>query len=125
MTIIPFYAGLLTLIFITLSLRIIFLRNTLKIGLGDLGNEKLFRAIRVHSNFVEYVPMSILLFSFIEFKGGSLLLCHGLCGSLIIGRVTHAYGVSKIKETFYFRQIGMALTFTPMIAGALYLSLGI
>lgn len=123
MTITPIYAGLLTLIFITLSIRIIYLRNTLKIGLGDSGNEKLFRAIRVHSNFVEYVPLSLVLFAFIELKGGPPLLCHGLCGSLLIGRLFHAYGVSRVKEKFYFRQIGMALTFTPMIISAVQTAL--
>jgi uncharacterized membrane protein YecN with MAPEG domain len=121
MTITPLYAGILSILFVFLSVRTIVLRNKFKIGIGDSGNQELLRAIRVHSNFAEYVPLSLLLFVFVELKGASPTFCHILCGSLVLGRVMHAYGVSHIKETFYFRQIGMSLTFTPIIVSAIYL----
>ncbi len=46
---------------------------------------------------------------------------HGLCFSLIVGRLVHAYGVSQEKENYRLREVGMALTFTPMAMAALRL----
>ena len=36
-------------------------RNRHKIGIGDGGDKALARKIRVHGNFVEYVPLGLLL----------------------------------------------------------------
>jgi uncharacterized membrane protein YecN with MAPEG domain len=47
------YAALLALLFIALSVRTLRLRATLRIAIGDGGNERLLRASRVHGNFAE------------------------------------------------------------------------
>jgi uncharacterized membrane protein YecN with MAPEG domain len=36
------------------------------IAIGDAGNPEMLRAMRVHSNFAEYVPLSLLLIYFVE-----------------------------------------------------------
>ena len=61
-----FYAALLAILFVLLSIRTIRLRRSLKIAVGDAGNPKMLRAMRVHSNFSEYVPLSLLLIYFIH-----------------------------------------------------------
>jgi uncharacterized membrane protein YecN with MAPEG domain len=61
MLITPFYAAFLGLGFVTLSILTLRLRRKFKIALGDGGNKQLLRAIRVHSNFAEYVPLALIL----------------------------------------------------------------
>ena len=79
----------------------------------------MLRAMRVHSNFAEYVPLSLLLIYLVEITGASSVLVHGLGVSVLMGRVSHAFGVSQTQENFAFRVAGMAMTFTPMIVSAL------
>lgn len=121
MSILALYASLLAILFVFLSIRIIGLRRKLQIGLGDHSNHEMLRAIRVHSNFSEYVPLALILIYLVEAQAAAAWFVHILGISLLIGRLLHAYGVSKAKENFRFRVSGMAMTFTPILASAIYL----
>ncbi len=121
MEIVPFYAALLAFLFVYLSVRTIRLRRSFKIGIGHAKNDTLLRAIRVHANFAEYVPLALLLLFFVEAQKAHTAIVHGLCALLLLGRVLHAYGVSQERENFSFRVTGMAMTFTTMIASGLYI----
>ncbi len=121
MVTVPVYAALLALLFVALSVRTLRLRRHLRIPVGDSGNLEMLRAMRVHANFAEYVPLSLLLFYFVEVQGHPALLVHLLCLSLLSGRIAHAYGVSQSAEQYAFRVTGMALTFTSMIVAAVAL----
>ena len=79
----------------------------------------LARAVRAHANFAEYVPLSLLLIYFLETQPRTNLWIHILCSALVIGRITHAIGVSQVKETFRYRVIGMVITFTVIISASL------
>jgi hypothetical protein len=124
MSILPLYAALLALVFVALSLRTIYLRRTLKIGVGDGSNKHMLRAMRVHANFAEYVPMSLVLLLFVEARGVDAWLMHALCASVLLGRILHAYGVSHLRENFAFRVAGMVMTLTPLLVCALLLLWG-
>lgn len=115
----PFYAALLGLLFFALSVRTIRLRRRLRIVLGDAGNAEMQRAMRVHANFAEYVPLSLLLIAMFESLGGARWLVHLLCVALVVGRLVHASGVSKPREDFRFRVAGMSLTFGALAGSAL------
>jgi uncharacterized membrane protein YecN with MAPEG domain len=121
MRILPAYAALFALIFVYLSLRTIGLRRRLQIAVGDAGNPLMLRAMRVHANFAEYVPFALLLIFLVESQGARAGLVHGLCLTLLIGRVLHAWGLSQARENFRFRVIGMVLTFATLVSAALYL----
>ncbi len=123
MQITPFYAAILALMFIGLSVRTLRLRRLLKIAIGDGGNQQMLRAMRVHANFAEYVPLSLLLIAMFEMGGGQFLLVHALCLCLLIGRIAHFYGVSQTSENFLFRVFGMTMTFTAL-GGAAFGVLG-
>jgi len=116
-----FYAALLGLLFFALSAQTVRARRRLQIAIGDRGDKQLLRAIRVHANFTEYVPITLLLLFVFEFEGGSTILVHllGLC--LLFGRIAHAYGVSKTDEDFRFRAAGMVLTFAALVGSSLCL----
>ena len=118
MHIVVLYAALLALLFVALSIRTLLMRRRLRIGIGDAGNEAMLRAMRVHSNFAEYVPLSLLFIYFVEASGASPVFVHALGTSVLAGRVSHAVGVSQIRENYVFRVTGMALTLTPLIVAA-------
>jgi len=117
----PIYAALLALVFVFLSVRTIQLRRRLRVAVGDGGDKVLARAMRVHANFAEYVPLALLLIYFVEMHTRFLMLVHGLGIALIVGRVLHAYGVSQVRENLIFRQVGMALTFGVILTAAITL----
>lgn len=119
--IVPFYAALLAGLYIFLSLRVIGMRVKGQVGLGDAGNPKLQRAIRVHANFAEYVPLALILLAFLEMQKGWPLLLHALSLSLLIGRALHAYGVSQENEDYRLRVTGMILTVASIAVAALLL----
>jgi uncharacterized membrane protein YecN with MAPEG domain len=121
MLITPFYAALLGLGFVTLSILTLRLRRKFKIALGDGGNQQLLRAIRVHSNFAEYVPLALILIYMTESISAPAWLIHFLCISLLFGRFSHAWGVSQTIEDFKFRVFGMAATFNAIITSSIYL----
>ncbi|MEM1003039.1 MAG: MAPEG family protein [Bacteroidota bacterium] len=111
----PLYAAIAALIFIVLSFRTLLLRRKLGIAIGTGDNQKMERAIGVHSNFAEYTPITLLLIFFLESQTGTNIWIHVLCLTLIIGRLLHAYGVSQIEEDFRFRVGGMILTLGCLI----------
>jgi len=121
MNITPFYAALLALVFVGLSVRTLLLRRNLQIAVGDQGNPEMLRAMRVHANFAEYVPFTLLLIFMLEIQGTYAALVHLLCLSLLVGRLVHAYGVSKAAEDFRFRVAGMAMTFAALVGAAVCL----
>jgi uncharacterized membrane protein YecN with MAPEG domain len=77
--------------------------------------------MRVHSNFAEYVPIMLFLIYLVEVQGGAGLFIHALGLCLLLGRCIHAYGVSQLKEKFFFRVTGMAMTFTVLLSSCLFL----
>jgi hypothetical protein len=119
--IISVYAAILAILFAFLSMRVIRLRRQLQIGLGDAGDKNMLRAISVHSNFSEYVPISLLLIFLVESQAGYSWFVHGLGVCLLVGRLSHAYGVSQTNENYNFRVFGMAMTFTSIISSSVYL----
>lgn len=118
MIVTPLYAGILTLIFVFLSFRVIRGRYAARAALGDGGDRRLLRHQRAHANFAEYVPLALILMALIELQSGPGWVLHAMGMALLVGRPVHAYGVSQEPETLRFRQIGMVLTFTALTVGA-------
>lgn len=114
----PLYAGILTLIFVVLSVRVIRARYTAKVRLGDGGDRRLLRAQRVQANFAEYVPLALILMTLIELQRGISWVVHVVGLLLLVGRLAHAYGFGGDPGVFRLRQAGMTLTFAALIAGA-------
>jgi uncharacterized protein len=100
------------------------MRRTHGIALGMAGNAELERRVRVQGNFVEYVPLALVLLTMAELRGATPFLLHALCLCLLAARASHAWGVSHTPENFRFRVAGMAGTFTVIVGTALLLVLG-
>lgn len=113
------YAAVLALFFVALSVRTILVRRAAGVGLGDGDDLALMKAIRAHGNFAEYVPITLVLCLSLEITSKeSTLLLHSCGASLLLGRLLHAIGVSRLSEDFRFRVTGMALTLTALVTAA-------
>jgi uncharacterized membrane protein YecN with MAPEG domain len=119
MRIAALYAGLLTGLFILLSVAVIRRRHQTKVALGHRGDSLLKRRIRVHANFAEYVPLALLLLALAESLSVPAWLLHLFGISLSAGRMIHAFGVSQVLEDFRFRVVGVGLTLTVLCSEAL------
>lgn len=100
------YAGLLGLLSIVLAVQTGQVRGKSGITLGDGGNEELVLAMRRHANFVEYVPLALILIGLLEMNGVSGTAVHALGAILFVSRVSHAYGFRSENPTSIFRSIG-------------------
>jgi uncharacterized membrane protein YecN with MAPEG domain len=120
-TIVPTYAAILVLIFVLLSVRVIQMRASAKIGLGHGNNSTMERRIRVHGNFAEYVPLALLLLLCMELQSQSRILIHVLCIALIVARVVHAIGVTPVKENFPMRVASVLTTFAVLVVASVML----
>ncbi|CEN56422.1 MAPEG family protein [Candidatus Methylopumilus turicensis] len=116
-----YYAAVLALLFILLSIKTIKTRRQHKVAIGDGGEKSILRASRVHANFAEYVPLTILLIGMLEMQGFTTLIIHSLGILLVLARVAHAYGVSQTNENFKFRIFGTATTINIIAICALLL----
>ena len=119
MSVTPLYAGLLALLFVFLSMRVIATRRSADVGLGDAGNSTLIRRQRVHGNFAEYVPLALVLMALMDLQSQPLWIVHVTGLLLLSGRLFHAYGVSQDPETIRLRVMGMTLTLMSLVTGAL------
>lgn len=113
------YAGVLGLIYIFLSFRVILARKSNRIALGDNHNIHIQRAIRAHGNFAEYVPLTLILIYLVETSYSQVWLVHALAGTLLLGRIIHAFGISQEPEPLILRQIGMLMTFSTLLTASL------
>lgn len=120
----PIYAAILGLMFVLISFRTIGIRRNAKVAIGGGDNQLLQRAIRVHGNFAEYVPISLILIFFLETQVSSKTIIHLLLIALIIGRSIHFYGVRQVNENLKFRVSGMVITLTTIIIASVGLILG-
>jgi len=113
MIVTAFYAGLLALLFLLLSVRVV-LRRQDGASLGDGGDQRLLRVIRGQANFAEYVPFILLMMALLELGHTSRYLIHGLGIALLVSRLLHGYALSFTDHFKFGRFWGAGLTFTVL-----------
>ncbi len=118
MIVTPLYAGLLTVLFVLLSLRVVQFRQK-GIPLGDGGDPAMFRVIRGHANFAEHVPLAVVLMALLEWGRTSVYLLHALGICLLVARLLHGYSLSFTRKFRFGRRWGATLTFGVLVAEAL------
>ena len=119
MRITAFYASLLAVLFLYLSLRVIGWRRQQRVEIGHGEDAQLLRRVRVHANFAEYVPFALLLMALAESLGPPHILTHLVGLMLIVGRSLHAYGLSQTPHILRYRALGVQLTFAAIGIAAL------
>jgi uncharacterized membrane protein YecN with MAPEG domain len=119
MVVTPFYAALLMLWFLVLSLRVIHRRRAAQVSLGDGGNSPLQRAIRAQANFAEYVPLALIGLVLLELSRFSIYVVHALGLTLVAARLLHGYALAFRAEFRFGRTWGAGLTFIVLAVEAL------
>lgn len=109
------YASLLALLYVVLTVRIIKLRMKHRIGINSGDNDELAAAVRVHGNFSEYVPLTLILLGAAELSGANAIFLHALGALFFIGRISHAKGLTQSIGVSSFRKYGMLSTFFCLI----------
>ena len=115
-------AGLLGLLAVSLTVSVGRLRMTKKIYLGDGGDPEMLKAIRAHGNFMEYVPLCLVLIYFVsDFYGYWYTAIMAVV--LLLARVLHAGGILGLIPLG--RTIGAAgTTILLVVASALIIYSG-
>lgn len=123
------YAGILALFALFLSFKAGSFRGKTGISvlLGEPQNMELAQKVRVHQNFLEYVPMIVILMGAIELNAGSATFLHVTGIALIISRIAHAVGLKHDNMGHPGRLVGAGVTalITLVAAGyAIWLAAG-
>ena len=100
------YAGLLALLLVLLALRVVRLRWKFRVGLGDGGEKAMIRAIRIHGNATEHVPIALLLLLVAELNHAGPTFLHACGAVLVAARVLHALGLGKSAGASWQRAAG-------------------
>ena len=115
-------AGLLGILLILLSGYVIAGRVKFKIDLGDGDKPAMQQRIRAQANFVEYVPMALILLMLVEYAGiGPRWLTMAMGATLVLGRVLHAQGLIASTGATFGRFVGTNLTALVIMTGAIAL----
>lgn len=112
-------AGLHGVLLLALLWPIVRLRRGRRVGLGDGGDRELLRRIRVHANFVEYVPMVLVLLALLELGGLDRRLVATMGGLLLVARLLHAHGLSRSEGKSFGRFWGTLLTWGVLLVASL------
>jgi uncharacterized membrane protein YecN with MAPEG domain len=113
------YAALLGLLYAALTLLVVRGRVGSGVTLGTGEDKGLYRAVRAHANFAEFVPLILILMALGEGLRLSWMLLHLLGAALVVARVLHAIGISREPDLRAARGGGAALTLVVLIAASL------
>lgn len=117
------HTGLLILMGVALQLRVIRLRRSRLIGIGDGKDKELALAIRVHGNFVENAAFGIGGLIMMALIGAPAAAVHGVGVLLLAGRIAHAMGLGKTAGASPGRVAGMVLSISALTLAAITLIL--
>ena len=111
------WSGLMILLMVTLSVRVMRGRWKHRVSLGDGGSEPMTVLSRTFGNAAEYIPVGIGALILIALLGISATWVHAVGGALLLGRVLHPFGLA-MKAPNWARAAGMLLTWGPLILAA-------
>lgn len=100
------YAGLLGLLSIVIAVAAGAARGATGISIGDGGNEQVVIGMRRHANFIEFVPLGLILIGILELNGVGSTPIHALGGGLLFARAAHAMGFGKDSPLGHLRTVG-------------------
>lgn len=106
-----FYAALCVAVLCWLTVRIGLIRGKTGVSMLDGGNEQVLVEMRRHGNFVEHVPLLLILMAIVEVNEGSPLLLHVAGALLVVCRVAHPLGLRADRASTPMRALGAGGTF--------------
>jgi len=112
------WSGLLILVLLVLSVRVVMTRRRQRVILGDGGDQTMIVAARRFGNAAEYTPIAIGALILLALIGWQAWIIHLIGGAFFLGRVVHPLGLAFGKGPPPARVIGMTLTWLPLLAAA-------
>ncbi len=113
LTISPFFAGLMILLQVFMTAFVGLYRVKSGIEFLDGGDVTMTRRMRAHGNFIETVPIALLVMALAELSGAPAALLWSGGAVLLVGRLLHVFTIVRYG-TAPGRAIGMAMTTLPM-----------
>lgn len=104
------YAALNALIMLMLGILVVRARVRTRTEIGPGDDPRMMGAVRAHGNNTEYVPVALLLMLILLPLQASIFVIHAIGGTLTVGRILHAIGLSRSVGTSLPRLLGMTLT---------------
>ncbi len=106
------YLAVFALYIVGLGYWVTLVRGAEQVSLGTGESPKMERAVRIHGNTVENVPLALMLLLAAELQGASATWIHALGSGLMLARLLHAYGLLQTSGRSFGRFWGTALTWT-------------
>lgn len=103
------YGAVLGLMMAVLSIRVPIRRGILDVPFGDGGDVPLATRIRAFGNFVEYVPMIVLLMALAEVSGAAPGVLHASGTGLVLSRLVHALAYRGRPELTLAEKVGRGI----------------
>lgn len=122
----PLYAMPLALMLFLLWLNVVKRRGTAEVSIGFGNDATLHENIRKHGNFIEFVPLVLVIMALAELRGGNGTALHAAGILLVVSRVLHPFGLHHDRSMHVLRIVGnsgslIALFVAAGAIGATYL----
>lgn len=118
------YAGIFALMAVALSMMVSIARRRSDISILDGDNPTLAERMRRHGNFIETVPLVLILMGLMEVQAVSVFWLHLMGLSLLVFRVAHVFGVHADRTIAMPRFVGAMGTHLITLGAGLYLIWG-
>ena len=100
------YAALLTVVVLTLMVRVVRMRVRTGVSILHGDNMDLALAVRQHGNLIEAVPLALILMALVEANGASSVLLHANGIVLLVSRIAHPIGLTVERVEHPMRAFG-------------------
>ncbi len=113
------YGGLLMIIAIVLGAHVGNFRGKVGISILHGDNTELAERMRRHGNFIENVPLILVLLVINELNGASAMLLHGMGITLVLARIAHPIGLRADNIGHPLRFVGAAGTALVLVVAGI------
>ena len=100
-------AAIFAVLHVIFTLRVGGYRFSSNISLGDGGDKELLNRIRGHGNFVEQVPIALVLLLLNDLNGLSDTAMYSLGGVLLVSRIVHYLMITTRSLPMVLRPLSM------------------
>lgn len=109
-------AALAAVALVALSIAVSLRRKKVGVRIGFGEDLLLMRRIRAQGNFIEYVPLALILLALAEYRQAPAVLLWIVAGLLVAGRCLHFAGI--MAGSTPLRAPGMLGTYGALLVGA-------
>ncbi|MEP0232417.1 MULTISPECIES: MAPEG family protein [Pseudomonadota] len=105
----------LTPIWLVLWMGVTSARPGYETSIGDGGHSVLLLKIRRHGNFIEWVPLTLILMLLAEAQGAGRFWLFAAGGLLVLGRLAHPFGLKETEVHHPLRYVGNGTNFLAAV----------